>query len=87
MIGDQPHSIVDAILWSLFLFPAGIACVAFGFMALRFEWEKQKERADVSFYEWLQALLITLMVFAISVSLGVYMLWDSVTRFLPHRSH
>ena len=82
MNADQPNSLVDAILWSLFLFPAGISSVAFGVIILRFEYEKQKERVDLPFYAWLKTLGSTILIFATFVSLGVYIMWDSFSRFL-----
>lgn len=82
MFADKPHSLVDAILWALFLLPLGISCVVFGFVALRVEWEKRKEIANLPFYEWLKTLGATLLIFAVFVSLGINLLWDSVSRFL-----
>jgi hypothetical protein len=63
MNADQPNSIVEAIFWSLFLFPAAILSVAFGVISLRVEWEKQKERVDLPFYAWLKTLGSTILVF------------------------
>jgi hypothetical protein len=82
MFEDKPHSLVDAILWALFLLPLGISCVSFGFTGLRYEWERRKEIADLPFYEWLKTLGTTLLIFAVSVFFGIYFLCDSVSRFL-----
>jgi hypothetical protein len=82
MIEDKPNSLVDAILWALFLLPLGISCVAFGFFALRSEWEKRKEIAELPFSECLKTLGTTLLIFAVFVWLGIYLLWDLISRFL-----